>query len=68
MSEAERLAKLQAQGMSIGGTRAGGSQYGSANLESGLGGYSGLSGVGNAGYKTKSWEKASKWSSQSEVK
>lgn len=71
MQEAERLAKLQVQGLNVGGTRTGGSQL-TANLEStnavgGLGGLNTFGGAGSGGYKSKSWEKSSKWSSQSEV-
>uniref|UniRef100_A0A1A9WHH3 Uncharacterized protein n=1 Tax=Glossina brevipalpis TaxID=37001 RepID=A0A1A9WHH3_9MUSC len=71
MQEAERLAKLQVQGLKVGGTRTGGSQLG-ANLEStnavgGIGGLNTFGGAGSGGYKTKSWEKSSKWSSQSEL-
>lgn len=70
MQEAERLAKLQVQGLNVGGTRTGGSQL-TANLEStnavgGLGGLNTFGGAGSGGYKSKSWEKSSKWSSQSE--
>lgn len=72
MTEAERLAKMQAQSMSVGGIRTGGSQYGTqydnAQVLGGIGSNAALTaGAGNSGYKTKSWEKASKWSSQSEV-
>lgn len=78
MQEAERLAKMQVQGMNVGGTRTGGSQYGSGfdnGVIGGIGGFGGTAALtagaggagGAAGYKTKSWEKASKWSSQSEV-
>lgn len=76
LSQAEQLAKLQAQSLNYGGTSTGASQIGALSTSSGAGfgglgaganyesGYNGL----GSGYKTKSWEKASKWSSQSEVK
>lgn len=76
MSEAERLAKAQASGVSVNsgyrtgaiinpefqsGFNAGADSFGTGSVTAG--GYGGS----NAGYKAKSWEKASKWSSQSEV-
>lgn len=63
IAESERLAKAQAQDIGYGGVRSGGSQL--ADLSAGYGSNSGLSG---GGFKTKSWERASKWSSQSEVR
>lgn len=68
MSEAERLARLQAQEMTSSGTRTGGSQLAShldADHSSDL--LSGARGSGNGNYQMKSWQKATKWSSQSEV-
>lgn len=66
IAESERLAKAQAQDIGYGGVRAGGSQL--ADLSAGYGSNAGLSGGSAGGFKTKSWEKASKWSSQSEVR
>lgn len=68
ISEAERLARLQAQEMTSSGTRTGGSQLPShLDADHSLNLLSGVKGSGNGNYQSKSWQKASKWSSQSEV-
>lgn len=70
MSEAERLARLQAHEMTSAGTRTGGGQLAThldSDHSSDLLGHGAAGAGGHGNYQSKSWQKSSKWSSQSEV-